>query len=612
MATATEYPQVWDLDSLVPPPDSAEFRSLFEAAQKDLTELATASAALPPAGSAADAVAAWRDFCSRYATVSANVTELDHAVGCHCAADANNKSFQQWEARIAALTPLGETIRTAIEFGLQNAGDEEFAAFIAADPYLTEIRFALEDARRLAQLRLPREQELLAADLGVDGIHAWGRLYDRISGELRVQVMEKGELVERSISQLQFDVPDRSVRENNFHAANKSWAKIADTCADSLNHIAGTRLTRYRRLGLADHLQAPLVYNRMQRETLDAMWSAISARKNMLVQYLDAKARLLGQEKLSWFDIAAPLSAGTLSTGTAAGNTGGAALPWNRGCQIVIDTFRGFSPDLGDFAEMSFSQKWIEASNRPGKRQGGFCTGFPNHQQSRIFMTYTDTPDSMSTLAHELGHAYHSWVLKDRPLELRRYPMNLAETASTFAEAVLGDERLAAADSDAAQLQILDNLLSDSVAFLMNIHCRFLFENAFHEERAGGELTSDRLSELMLSAQQTAYAGALADDGWNPLFWASKLHFYISTLPFYNFPYTFGYLLSLGLYALKDEAGDEFPQRYREFLLATGCEMTEDAIRNSFGDDVTQTAFWDKSLNIVEARVQQFLALAGG
>jgi oligoendopeptidase F len=227
-------------------------------------------------------------------------------------------------------------------------------------------------------------------------------------------------------------------------------------------------------------------------------------------------------------------------------------------------------------------------------------------------MTYVGTLDSMSTLAHEIGHAYHSHVLREQPLFLQDYPMNLAETASTFAEAVLGEERLEATSDRNQQLAILDTMLSDSVGFLMNIHARFLFEDRFHLERAAGELSAERFSELMVESQQQAYLGALGEDGWNDTFWISKLHFYISSLPFYNFPYTFGYLLSLGLYALaRESGGGEFPEQYRRFLLATGDRCTEDAVADSFGHDLRQPDFWNRSLDVVAQRVAQFESLAG-
>jgi oligoendopeptidase F len=337
------------------------------------------------------------------------------------------------------------------------------------------------------------------------------------------------------------------------------------------------------------------------------LWSAVSARKSVLLKFMAKKAQLLGLEKLTWFDLQAPLPHASASRQT---------LGYDAACDHVVQTFNGFSDDFGRFAQSALEKRWMEVENRPGKRQGGFCTWFPTARQSRIFMTFTDSPDSMSTLAHELGHAYHSHVLRDRPFFLQDYPMNLAETASTFAEAVLNEELLKSARgrgerSRDEQLAILDGMLADAVVYLMNIHSRFLFEDRFYAERVQGEVSAARLSELMLAAQREAFCDGLADDGWNPNFWISKLHFYISSLPFYNFPYTFGYLLSLGVFNLASELGDKFPARYEQLLVATGCRQTEDAVKSTFGYDLSSPDFWNRSLDVVEQRVERFLELAG-
>lgn len=593
------YPLVWELDSILPHPKTEEFQATFQQFRADLEQLAERSESLPTANGQTESVSTWKEFLKDYEDVAARGSELASFVGCHAAADADSKLFQQLEARLSTLSPLQSQIATNVEFAVKQSSDEDLKAMIAAEDYLQEIEFFLAEAQRNAAFRLPKEQELLAADLAVDGFQAWGRLYDRVSGALRIDVMEKGEMVKKSVSQVQFDMPERPIRENNFYAADKAWDTIADTCADAINHIAGTRLTRYRRLGFQDHLEAPLRCNRLKRETLESMWSAISDRKAMMVDYLRAKARLLGIERLSWYDQSAPLP-----------TSGNSSLSWNEACKTTVETFHGFSPDFGQFAEQALAKGWIEAENRAGKRQGGFCTDLPVKKQSRIFMTFTNSPDSMSTLAHELGHAYHSHVLRDRPVFLRDYPMNLAETASTFAEAVLGEQRLAHAKSAEQKLSILDNMLGDSVAFLMNIHARFLFEDAFHKKRAEGELAAEDLSALMLDAQKSAYANGLADDGWNPRFWVSKLHFYITEIPFYNFPYTFGYLLSLGVYAMAEDLGQDFPEQYKKLLIATGCQETEAAVQSTIGQDLTQPDFWNKSLDIVEQRVEQYKELA--
>ena len=604
MATATKFHQTWDLDSILPRPESHAFRETLDRFRADLEHLAERSEQLPPVSGDSKHASAWTELLKKFENVAGRMKDFDSFIGCYAAADAENKLYQRLEGQFSALEPLRERILTSIEFALKEADDKHLSSLIDANGWLREIAFFLLDKRKHAAMRLPKDQESLAADLGVDGLHAWGRLYDRVSGELRVHVMERGEIVAKSPGQVHFDSAERTVRENNFFAADKAWRSIGDLCADALNHISGTRLTLYRRLGLKDHLEAPLRNNRLERRTLDCMWSVVSQRKSVLVDFLRKKAELLGVDKLAWYDLQAPLP-----LRPAAG--GSKSLSYDDACETIITTFDQFSPELGEFARRALADRWVEAENRSGKRQGGFCTGFSTAQQSRIFMTFTNTTDSMSTLAHELGHAYHSYVLRERPLFLRAYPMNLAETASTFAEAVLGEHRLNSCESPDEELQILDGLLSDAVVFLMNIHARFLFDDHFHRERANGELTASRFSELMLAAQKEAYQDALDDNGWNPSFWISKLHFYISTTPFYNFPYTFGYLLSQGLYSIAREGDADFAPAYRELLIATGCRETEDAVRSTLGYDLSGPDFWSRSIDIIAARVERFLALAG-
>ena len=623
MTTSTSYSTTWDLESLAAHPDADEFRDQFGEFRGQLEALAERSESLPPIDGQDKRAGVWVEFLGDYELLAAQARDLGALIGCHAAADAQNKSFQQWEARLTALGPRQQQIATNIELALRAASDDDFEAFVVASPALVELEFYLRDRRRNAELRLPKEQELLAADVGVDGLHAWGRLYDRLSSELRVRVMERGALVEKSVGQVTFESPERTVRENNFFAAGKAWDSIADTCADALNHIAGTRWTIYRRLGLEDHLEAPCRRNRMRRATLDVMWSVIGERKSCLLPYLQRKAESLGLDQLAWYDLMAPYPADragprqshvATSSGDrrrSSGDSNSSVISYDDACDMVIRTFGQFSSDFGQFARHSIENRWIEAENRGGKRQGGFCTSFPTLRQSRIFMTFTNSVDSMSTLAHELGHAYHSYVLRDERYFLRGYPMNLAETASTFAEAVLGQRRLAESDSAAEQLVILDGMLSDAVSFLMNIHARFLFEDSFYKERASAEVPAARLSEMMRAAQQEAYLDALAQDGWNPGFWISKLHFYITGLSFYNFPYTFGYLLSLGIFAIGAEGDEDFADRYQQFLRATGCCDAEDAVQSTLGYDLGDPEFWHKSLDIVEGRVERFVELTG-
>lgn len=601
MTAASLYSLNWDLDSILPNPQTPKFQGFLADLSADLKTLADLSDALPDLSSS-NAAGEWCNVIEGMDLCFGKYEDMSAFVGCHLADDAENKEFQRVEAVLMSLSPLKQRILSNVELGLAGVSDETLESLIANEKQLKPLKFVLEECRRNAALRLPKEQEQLANELAVDGAMAWSRLYDRLSGELRVEVMERGVVVKKSPGQVQFDMPERSVRQNNFYAFSKAWATLADTCADALNHLSGARLTKYKRLGV-DHLAAPLRLNRMTRETLDAMWGTINDKRHCLLPYLDRKAKLMGLPKLAMYDLFAPLP-------NSLGEKPQSELSYPAAVDLVCETFSQFSPDLGDFAKHAFREKWVEAENRGGKRQGAFCTGIPTKKQTRVFMTYTGSADSMSTLAHELGHAYHSWVLREQPFLLQDYPMNLAETASTFAEAVVGEKRLAAASSVNEELGMLDQMLGDSVAFLMNIHSRFVFEDRFHIARAKGELTPAELSEMMLTAQKETYLNALADDGWYPDFWISKLHFYIHGWPFYNFPYTFGYLLSNGLYSMAAEGDPQFPERYRKFLIATGCQLTEDAVQSSLGYDLRKPDFWARSIEVIAKRVERFVKLA--
>lgn len=185
--------------------------------------------------------------------------------------------------------------------------------------------------------------------------------------------------------------------------------------------------------------------------------------------------------------------------------------------------------------------------------------------------------------------------------------MNVAETASTFAEMIVADASVKSASSDEEKLSLLEDKVQRSVALLMNIHARFLFETRFYEERKNGMVSTDRLNELMVDAQKEAYGGALEE--YHPLFWASKLHFYITGVPFYNFPYTFGYLFSLGIYAQAIEEGKGYEEKYSALLKDTASMTVEDLALKHLNVDLTKPDFWEKAVQLCIDDVEEFLAM---
>jgi oligoendopeptidase F len=213
----------------------------------------------------------------------------------------------------------------------------------------------------------------------------------------------------------------------------------------------------------------------------------------------------------------------------------------------------------------------------------------------------------VQTLAHELGHAFHSWVMRDLRPWAAQYPMTLAETASTFAETLLTDAILDAPEtSDQLKAVMLDTRLEAAAAFMLNIPMRFHFEKRFYEERSAGEVSVSRLKELLLEAQRDSYGDTLNPAELDPMFWASKLHFYITEVSFYNFPYSFGFLFSLGVYARARKEGPEFFRKYEELLRLTGSDTAENVARRALGVDLETQDFWLDSIALVEEDMRRF------
>ena len=216
-------------------------------------------------------------------------------------------------------------------------------------------------------------------------------------------------------------------------------------------------------------------------------------------------------------------------------------------------------------------------------------------------MTYNDTLGDVRTLAHEIGHAFHSYIMRDVRTYAHCYPMTLAESASTFAEMILTEGILADPSfSPAQKASALDQEVGHGAIFLMDIPVRYQFEKKLYEERADGEVGVSRLKELMVETQREVFGDTLEVGGEDPYFWASKLHFYISDTTFYNFPYTFGFLLSRGLFAMFKQEGADFLPRYEEFLRLTGSDTAEGVAKRTLGRDLEDSTFWTEAIQTLE------------
>lgn len=533
------------------------------------------------------------------------VSDSEHMgsyLGCLRSADGRDQvvaqelaSLQNDCSRMRQLeVSLGEQLKALSEIQV----DE-----LVENAQLKDLNYYLKRLRQRALWQMNTELENLAADLDVDGLSAWGRLYDQVAGRLEFQYQDsQGETHTKPMSMKVslLEDPDPKVRKSVLDGSNRAWQGVEDVAAACLNAIAGTRLTLYKRRGIPHFLEPPLFDSAIERETLDSMLGAIASRYDLPRRFLKLKAQILGVKQLGFQDLSAPLP-----------ELENSKIAWEQAGKMLVEETRASYPEFSKFCKESLAKNWVDWSPREGKRPGGYCTGSTRLRESRIFMTYHGAFGDLMTLTHEFGHAWHSHVMsQERPLNTL-YPMTLAETASTFAENLLLDALLRAPSTTREQrLKLLDSRLEAASAFLLNIPSRFLFEKRFYDERARGEVSVDRLKELMVEAQKEAYGDSLDHDQLDPYFWASKLHFYITEISFYNFPYSFGYLFSLGVYAQAQKRGEAFLPTYEQLLQATGRRTAEECARENLQVELNQPQFWLDSLAMVEEDLRQFEVLA--
>lgn len=520
--------------------------------------------------------------------------EASSFVGCLSAQDQSDKEANRLGSLISTMSANLQGLFVRFHSLLATTADDIFEQWISR-PEIVPIAFYLTENRSLAREKMTPELEGLALDLGVDGYHGWSKMYDTIVSHIQIPFEQDGETILLSAGQAANKMNDtnREVREEMFRKWEEAWGNAEDYCADTLNHLAGFRLKLYERRGWDQVLKEPLAINRMSDQTLNAMWDVIVKNKPVFVDYLNRKAQILGVDQLSWNDVDAPIS------------TVNSHVDYDDAAKIIVDQFRKFNPEMADFAEHAFEQRWIEAEDRAGKRPGGFCTSLPMSKETRIFMTYSGTASNVSTLAHELGHGYHQHVMNDLPAFSQGYAMNVAETASTFAEMIVADSLVKQAQNDEEKVSLLEDKIQRSIAFFMNIHSRFLFETRFYEQRRTGTVGTDELNRLMEEAQREAYCDTLSS--YHPHFWASKLHFYITGVPFYNYPYTFGYMFSTGIYALAQQEGASFAAKYDALLQDTGRMSVEELAQKHLGVDLTQPDFWQNAMDVSIADVELFM-----
>ncbi len=583
----------WDMDIILPGIGSPEYseavRNLIAAIDDLNTLFERYGIGEQPRTTLDDAtVAAFDDTLVRFNDLLEQRVILWSYVSNIVAADTRD---EQAQAALSSLDPQFVRL-TALDTRFTAwIGSLDIDALLARSSLAQDHAFMLRKSQERAKHLMTPAEEALAAELSVTGGSSWIKLYDNYTSQIEVPIEINGEqrmLPMSTIRNLASD-RDRIVRRRAYEAELAAWKRAELPISTALNSIKGELLTLAERRRWESPLDIALFNNHIDQQTLDAMMTAMRESFPDFRRYLRAKAKALGVPSLTWYDMFAPVGESSKE------------WPFDEGAAFITEQFGTFSPKLRHLAERAFGERWIDAEPRPGKVGGAYCSS-ARTGESRILANYQPSFGEVSTLAHELGHAYHNFNLAERTVFQRDTPMGLAETASIFCETIVRQAAFKTA-TPAEQLALLDASLEGACQVVVDIMSRFLFESRVFERRAERELSPDEFTALMLEAQRETYGDGLDMNVLHPYMWAVKGHYYGPT--FYNFPYAFGLLFSLGLYARYQAEGDSFVERYDDLLSSTGLDYASE-LTQRFGIDIRTPDFWRASLDIVRGEVEQF------
>lgn len=599
----------WDLNSIFSSIDSPEYKSAvsdYETGMEKLENLLKTANRF--------------NFCfwlKGFLDAQEKVLELAQSLGAYAyiiySVDTTNTAFLNNISQIDELSLRLNKIDLDFKSILvKNAGklDDFFERF----PEYSERRFLLEEEIAGARHKMSAKEENLAGAMQRTGGDAWDRLHEQIISNLKD---DEG----KTFNELRNDAysPDPNLRKKSYEKELFLLKQNEISFAACLNNLKGETLTLNKRRKWKQPLDRALFSSRLDKKTLNALIKAIEKslpdwrkyfcakadflRKNNLTastqKYVNGKA----EKGLAFYDLFAPIENPQENSILSKKWT------FDEARTYVIERYRSFSEDMGNFAEKAFRENWIDAQVRPGKVGGAYDEDFAIGHQSRIMTNFTGTFSDIVTLAHEIGHAYHFSCLKGKSVSFFSYPMTLAETASTFAETIVKQDILKKC-SEAEKLQILDMDLQDVSQVLVDILCRFYFEKSVFEERKKGELNAQDFCSLMRQAQEKSYSKGLNSER-HEYMWAVKSHYYSTGLDFYNFPYAFGQLFAVALYQRYLKEGKSFAKTYKEILSRSGSMSCEELCRNA-GFDITDMEFWKSGIEFYSSRIREFSELCKG
>jgi pepF/M3 family oligoendopeptidase len=593
----------WDLTNVYPSLDSKQFKSAVKKYKSMLDEMEVFFKKASKADAKTDSKKLGKLLGEAVDRLNA-IFELSNTIlpyiESFVTTDSRNKDAMRALSEFEQMSVQASILNTKFQAWVGKLGRSTVKKAARTNPSATAHEFALNESVDQSKYMMSEAEEVLAAEMTLSGGNAFGKLQGTLTSQLSVDFELDG-LLQKLPAPALINLrshPDETTRHRGYDAENILWAGVQETLAACMNGVKGEAITLNKKRGREDAVHESIDISRMDRATLNAMLGAMKDSFPMFRKYFKHKARLLGKEKLAWWDLSAPM-----------GKTD-KVYSFEEARDFIVENFNKFSPELGTFARRAFDNNWVDAEQRDGKRGGAFCMGISQVKESRILSNFDGSFDQVSTLAHELGHAFHGeCAYQTGKTELQQVtPMTLAETASIMCETIVTEAVLEQVTDPQELLAVLEAQINGAAAVIVDIYSRFLFETEVFEKREKAELSADELNDIMERAQKATFGDGLDERYLQKFMWTWKPHYYSPNLSFYNYPYAFGLLFATGLYAIYKKRGADFVPDYKNLLASTGEERAAE-LADRFGINIRTRKFWADSLAIIGRQIERYCEL---
>ncbi|CUS39928.1 M3 family oligoendopeptidase [Candidatus Nitrospira nitrificans] len=468
--------------------------------------------------------------------------------------------------------------------------DQKNAARMMADA--GDLRYYLETIRRYTPHTLSEPEEKIINVKNVTGRSAVNTLYDVVTNGLTFTMKVGGKTRTMNREELMSHVrsPKASIRQ----AAYRELYRVFLGQRDLLGEMYRTLVNDWKAENVelrrfASPIATRNLGNDVPDRAVDVLLATCAKNVEIFQTYFKLKAKICKISPMNRYHIYAPHRAETKK------------YKYADAVRMVLDAYRGFSPQLADLAEQVLRERHVDGPTRPGKLGGAYCYSVAPGLTPYVMLNFTGEARDIATMAHELGHAAHGMMAEDHSIFTFHSTLPLAETASVFGERILSDTLLSNERNKSVRQGLLVSQLDDIYATVLRQAYFIHFEQTAHRMVAEGA-TGDHLAEAYLVElrQQFGKAVTVPDEfQWE---WLMIPHLFAS--PFYCYAYSFGNLLVLALYRMYKEQGSSFVPKYLD-LLATGGSQSPQDILSKLDVDMTSAAFWQSGFDTIQDMVQQ-------